>query len=465
MTYKHTEIDIISESPFQNCKLGRQNYANILTSIVESFPEGFVLAINNKWGTGKTTFVKMWEQTLKNSGYKTIYFNAWENDFEDNPLTAFVAELQVIDKKGDDKFNTVVKNAALIAKNVAPGLLKAIVNKYIDSETLTEAISNTSKSVLEIFEEDVKEYSKRKESISKFKKSLSEFVANESNEKQLIFIIDELDRCRPNYAVLLLEQIKHFFSVPNIVFILSIDKEQLGNAIRGVYGSEKIDANEYLRRFIDIEYSIPEPEKGKFFDYLYNYFEFDNFFRAPQRNSYHGLQYDMDDFKETSKALISSLTLRQQEKVLSHTRMALRAFDYNSYLLPPIFIFLSYIKSIRPDFYTTLSDKSATIKDVQDEFYKIVKPFITEDTKVIFSKIEAYLLRFYENDKSQFRNSSELFEKSQTSNEHLLKIESKIDSNMLLRILTNDRFNFDYRDLKLSYFLNRLNLTDTIKTS
>lgn len=463
MAFKHNELEISTETPFLNCKLDREKYAQTLTSIIENYPEGFVLAINNKWGTGKTTFVKMWEQTLKNSGYKTIYFNAWENDFEDNPLTAFIGELQVINKKEQDKFNKVVKNAAIISKNVAPAVLKALVNKYIDSETLVNAISDTSKGVLEIFEKDIKEYSKRKKSISDFRKSLSEFVANESNGNPLIFIIDELDRCRPNYSVLLLEQVKHFFSVPNIIFILSIDKVQLENAICGVYGSEKIDATEYLRRFIDIEYSIPKPENGKFFDYLYNYFEFDKFFVAAERNRYNEFQYDKSNFIETSKVLVNNLTLRQQEKILSHTRIALRTLNHNNYLVPTLFVFLSYIKLIHPNFYSIISSKSLSINEIQEEFYKSVKPFIMEDTKRLFSQIEAYLLKFYENFKSDYRRNSELVEWNSSENKYEQKIESKIDNDSFLRLLINEKMNHNYADMKLSYFINTLNLTDSIK--
>ena len=66
MKIKHNEIEIDSENPFSNCKLDRQKFSNILTGIINSYSEGFVLAINNKWGTGKTTFIKMWQQDLKN---------------------------------------------------------------------------------------------------------------------------------------------------------------------------------------------------------------------------------------------------------------------------------------------------------------------------------------------------------------------------------------------------------------
>ena len=65
-----------------------------MTEIVELYSDGFVLAINNEWGTGKTTFVKMWKQYLENNDFKTVYFNAWENDFDSNPLVAIMSELK-----------------------------------------------------------------------------------------------------------------------------------------------------------------------------------------------------------------------------------------------------------------------------------------------------------------------------------------------------------------------------------
>ncbi len=461
MAFRHIDLEIPENTPFLNCKLGREKYAKILTTIIESYPEGFVLAINNKWGTGKTTFVKMWEQQLKNNNFKTIYFNAWENDFEDNPLTAFVGELQIFNKERDETFNKVVQNAALISKNVIPAVLKAFLNKYVDSETLVTTMSDTSKSFLESFEGDIKEYSKRKESISEFRKSLSEFVANKSNGKPLVFIIDELDRCRPNYSVLLLEQIKHFFSVPNIIFVLSIDRVQLENAICGVYGSEKIDSNEYLRRFIDIEYSVPNPDKEKFIQYLYEYFEFDSFFNSLERRKYSEVQDDKDAFLKVSKALISSMTLRQQEKIFAHTRLALRMFNSNSYVFPHIFIFLSFAKVVNAEFYWKLSNRTSSLKEIQEEFYLLIKPYITESTQRLFVYIESELLKFYENDKLEYSNNSDLFEVNE-SGKYILKIDSKIDNDIFLAMLKHIE-NKRYFDFKLSHLLDKLNLLNDIK--
>lgn len=97
------------------------------------------------------------------------------------------------------------------------------------------------------------------------------------DEKPLVFIIDELDRCRPDYAVRMLEVLKHFFVVKNIVFVCAVDKKHLEDSICGFYGSEKINASEYLRRFFDLEIGLPLPDYTKFCEHLYDYYQLDDF--------------------------------------------------------------------------------------------------------------------------------------------------------------------------------------------
>jgi len=110
MKIKHDDIAIDAENPFLNCKLEREKYADVLTKIVGTYADGFVLAINNEWGTGKSTFVKMWRQQLINQEYQTLYFNAWENDFESNPLVALMGELSSLtNKKTEALFKSLIK--------------------------------------------------------------------------------------------------------------------------------------------------------------------------------------------------------------------------------------------------------------------------------------------------------------------------------------------------------------------
>lgn len=467
---RHNEIEIVAGSPFTNCKLDRKQYADVLTSIVSTYADGFVLAINNKWGTGKTTFVKMWEQDLKDNEYQTVYFNAWENDFENNPLTALMGELKTLTKKATEpEFKTVLKKAATLSKHLAPMVIKAIASRYIDTKEFGEAIENITNGATEIFENEVNEYTEKKKGIIEFRTSLSEFIANTNEGKPLIFIVDELDLCRPDYAVAILEQIKHFFSVPNIVFVLSIDKVQLGNAVRGVYGSEQIDADEYLRRFIDVEYSIPEPDPEKYCNYLYNYFGFGEFFDNENRRRTE-LSYDGTSFIKTAKNLFKSATisLRQQEKIFAHSRLVLRSFQEKSFVFPSLYLLLIYIKILDNTLYNKIKNKELTISELQKEFINLIKTNNFDDIEFEIIVLEAYLVHYYNNYNSTHYNRNKLFEKDDSTGGNKLLISSLTDKTSghreflgLLEHMQSGRRNGG--DLDIGYLLKKIELTEAVK--
>lgn len=460
MNIKNNEVEVDKALPFKNCKLNRQIYATTLTSIIENYNQGFVLAINNKWGYGKTTFVQMWEQHLINQGFQTIYFNAWKNDFEDNPLLALIGELNS-HFQHDNNIAPVIQKAITVAKNAVPTLVKAVVSKYIDTEIIVDAIDGISKGTMELFEKDIKEYNDRKESIEEFKTSLSKFVADNTEDKPLIFIIDELDRCRPNYSVLLLEQIKHLFSVPNVVFILSIDKIQLGNAIKGVYGNDKIDSEEYLRRFIDVEYSLPKPDN--YTSFLYDYFDFKSFFNDSDRTQKFEIQYSEDEelFKISCRILLSNLTLRQQEKIMSHIRIVLRICPKGYIFYSPLLVFLAYCKMSHQEFYLKLIGKE-DIQTVHNDFYSIINPLIKikEDDMV---SLEAFFLQSYYSSLSP-RNYAIYNSKSNNQDDYDLLIESKINNELFIKRLKSidtTRFYNAFYD-SIDNLLDKIELTNGV---
>ncbi|MFH7010673.1 P-loop NTPase fold protein [Flavobacterium sp. FlaQc-52] len=465
---RHNEIDIDPADPFRKCQLDRKKYADVLTSIVSTYSSGFVLAINNKWGAGKTTFVKMWEQDLKNKKYQTVYFNAWENDFENNPLTALMGELKTLTKKDvDPNFEKALKNAALFTKNIAPALIKILAKKYI-GEGIEDIAEGVTKGVTDIFENDVNEYTSKKKSIKIFKESLSKFIADTNEGQPLIFIVDELDRCRPDYAVAILEQIKHFFSVPNIVFVLSIDKEQLGNAIRGVYGSELIDAEEYLRRFIDMEYSIPEPEVEKYCGYLYNYFGFKDFFESISRLNSWDLRKDSSDFITIANILFkkSNISLRQQEKIFAHARLVLRSFSENSYVIPSLFLLLIYIKVKDINLYNKIRLKKILIQDLQVEYFNIIKSDNNEDDNGIV-RLEAYLMHYYNNYQVPTYERTKLYYYDNVSEERKLLISSLTDKtkdheDFLQILMEMSSVRGNGRELDISHLLKKIDLTEAV---
>ena len=468
MKIKHSEIDIPENDPFANCKLGRKKYADILSNIVNSYSNGFVLAINNKWGTGKTTFVNMWEQNLKNRGHRTLYFNAWENDFEDNPLTALMGELKSLTTIATEpQFKSALKKAATLSKHIVPIVARALADKYINTEGLKEALEGVTKGLTDVFENEVYGYAEKKRGIADFKKYLGEFIANTYEGKPLIFIVDELDRCRPNYAVSILEQIKHFFSVPNVVFVLSIDKVQLGNAVKGVYGSDFIDSEEYLRRFIDLEYSIPAPSVDLFCEYLFDYFNFGEFFDSAERSKFGEVRYDGKSFIGISKVLFSNknISLRQQEKIFALARVALRSFKPKNFVVPHIFLFLAFIKISNNRFYQSLKSKSLTLQEAQMSFLDTVISSKNDETQEELMWLEGCFVIYYQNYLSEKKLRVLLYEHDREMGVKKLLIDSVINEGKsvdFLHVLISIYQIRNSGNLTLGYFMNRLELLEDL---
>ena len=377
MKLKNNDIVIPEDgsNPFINCKLDRKKYADILTNIVESYADGFVLAINNPWGEGKTTFVKMWRQDMINNGFQTLYYNAWENDFENDVLIALISELGELKNKPEQKFKDVLKKVVPLTSSLLPSIGKHLAKRLVGDEAVEDLIETIGEYTEDQLKEATKKYSSRKKSIQDFKDSLESFVNEAGNGKPIVFMIDELDRCRPNYAVEVLEQIKHLFSVPGIVFVLSIDKIQLGYAVRGVYGSENIDADEYLRRFIDLEYVIPEPNKRQLVDYFYDYFSFNEFFLSSRQSH---LKHEASNFKNFASAIIKGkeINLRRIEKLFSASRVALKTVNPNDHLFPDLFLLLIFLKINKREIFSKIKEK---VFDVQQLIFEIESIFQNVD--------------------------------------------------------------------------------------
>ena len=131
----------------------------------------------------------------------------------------------------------------------------------------------------------IAEYAKDKEAITKFKSGVSEILRSNGNATIHLFaFIDELDRCRLTYAIEFLERIKHLLDIKGLVFVLAMDKIQLSHSVKRVYGAE-FEAIDYLRRFIDIEYTFPESNLDAFVDQLYISFGFNHFFQKETRRA------------------------------------------------------------------------------------------------------------------------------------------------------------------------------------
>jgi hypothetical protein len=216
----------------------------------------------------------MWGKFLKINGVKSLYFDAFANDSFEDPFMALVGSIDsLIEKEFSDKPDAMRKLKEFKGKAVKVGTrllslgakfgIKAITLNVIDSEQLKGVVddiaSDVGESASKFVADKLNSYTDVLNATEDFRNKLGE-LANEAykeNQKPLVFIIDELDRCRPTYALELIEKVKHLFSVKHIVFVLVMHTDQLEESIRCVYG-QNIDARTYLQKFINIECTLPK---------------------------------------------------------------------------------------------------------------------------------------------------------------------------------------------------------------
>ncbi|MCL2791301.1 MAG: KAP family NTPase [Desulfobulbus sp.] len=242
----------------------RETLALTLTKKIRASQNPYVIGINSEWGTGKSLFLCMWHDWLlycQNSNpIPCLYFNAWEYDYAGSPLEAFIACLQAQSKKDlpdgtaalPEKVTDTLKN---LLRNAAPYI--KIASKIAASvgsglPAVGEAAEHLTGDVLALLTD-------KGDARKEFKQALKEFgqAAWEKTGCPAIIMVDELDRCRPSFAVELLENIKHLFYVSGIVFVLAVHRTQLRNSFKAVYGLDDSGAAEYLEKFIDLDVVLP----------------------------------------------------------------------------------------------------------------------------------------------------------------------------------------------------------------
>jgi hypothetical protein len=396
------EIEIPVENPFANDKLERKHLCNILTDVVSFYGQsGCVLALGGEWGSGKTTFVKMWRQHLNNREFKTLYFNAWASDYTEDPLIALIAELSEL-SADNGTINKIAAGAVRITASVLKSTLKGVLKKAtgIDADVISDAIDESidnGKKYLDKFEE-------QKTTLEEFKENLRKYIAENAGENPIVFFVDELDRCNPHYAVAVLERIKHLFEIPNIVFVLAVNKKELSNAIQGYYGSSKIDSDEYLRRFIDIDFILPKPKLDAYFDFLYEEYEFDAFFNNETRKEVFGRKDEPYAFKTVALSMCKELNinLRQMDRIFAYSRLALMQFGPRTYLLPDIYFMLCFWKVMDSQFYNQISKKAFTVQEflmkledkLQPAFFRKEEEYYYSSSNMVY--VVACLLYCYD---------------------------------------------------------------------
>jgi hypothetical protein len=376
MNIKARQLQITDEKPFQDDVLNRKESAEILTELIGTITEPFVIAIDSPWGTGKTTFLEMWRKLLRQKGSKCLFFNAWQNDFSDSPMVSLIAEVGVSLKHMglNDEDLTLARKAYDATKEIGAKLIKAAIPISIKLGTagILEAadldIGELASASEKWAKKQIERHEEHKHSIEDFRNRLETFVSSINKKtdagiiKPVVFIIDELDRCRPDYAVALLEKLKHLFNVPGLVFVLAMDMQQLGESVKSVYGSG-MNAKEYLRKFIDLQYHLPEVKVEDYIGTLFSRFGFDDVL-GKRTGVCRG---ENEELKQCLAVFFTffHFSLRTQEQCMTQLSVILRTVAPNHFLYPYLLSFLLCLRAEEKHLYVEYVQGRATVEDVR----------------------------------------------------------------------------------------------------
>ena len=249
------------------------SFANILKQ--EKYVENGtskVYSISAEFGVGKTFFCERLADILEQDDIPVSMLNIWKMDFYDNPLVPLLIKLEETYSQQSETVRTKKfpnpHGLLRVAKSIITGInLDAQIPGVGEMNINGEKMVNTNESLKQNSTQKsiYDEYKTFEEELHKIKSFLENWA--KSLERPIVVIIDELDRCRPDYAVKTLETLKHFFDIPGFVFVLAIDEVQLKSSVETLYGTKNFDG--YKRKFINNSFVLPEPDKVKFTEYLY----------------------------------------------------------------------------------------------------------------------------------------------------------------------------------------------------
>ncbi len=290
--------------PFADDKLNRktvaENFKNVLLNTDLN-----VFSVSAQWGGGKTYFIENLIKLMQDDSINILY-NAWESDFYDKPIIPLLVELFAKLEEYDLKtqLEEEIQKSKEFAKKICE---KTSLQIGVNFGVLNcSANFDPSKKMID------SEYNELKNEIRSFKSKLKSI--QEKLGKKIIIFVDELDRCNPMYAIKTLEIVKHLFGISNIIFVLSVDKKQLENSVKRIFGTNDGDVNGYLRKFIDVDFQLPDNSNEELIHYhLHNLWDkIDKFVKSDRYYNYN-LQRRIDSF-----GFARNMDVMQEQNVLSH---------------------------------------------------------------------------------------------------------------------------------------------------
>lgn len=331
-----------------NDSIGRGEFVRQFVKMLNAIEDNCTIALEGNWGSGKTFFVKQVKMVLDahNPNYQPVngflteerrkvikekcsefnaedgstelkpqlcvYYDAWQNDNDEDPILSLV--YSIVKETGPD-FSFSKKSTL----NICSELINLVCDK--DISKLINVLKGEN--ALDLIRKTKDEADK----VSEFLQSLLPEVG-----KRLIVFVDELDRCKPSYAVKILERIKHYFLDEEITFVFSVNINELQHTIKKHYGND-FDATRYLDRFFDLRATLPKFDLEKYYANIG--FELNekmfNYVCASVINKYQFEMRNIAKYIRLAKIAVPK-SVRKGDMLFVPEKSAL--FIYNIYVIP-----------------------------------------------------------------------------------------------------------------------------------
>lgn len=242
----------------------RKSIAENIVKLLNPDTDISPLVIDGDWGTGKTEFsIKLKNLIIEQDPEsKVIYIDAFKGDHAESPLLLIASAIaRILPEKEKQAF---IKKAIPAIRFGMKTVLKAGAGWVLRQETdnmaeeFQDAIKKASNAAIDGTVENILEdHIEAEKNINSLKTCIEELSA----KQRTVIIIDELDRCKPNFSTSILEVIKHIFDTQNVYFILVTNTKQLRASINHIYGYS-LDSQKYLDKFIKYTISLPDTFKN-----------------------------------------------------------------------------------------------------------------------------------------------------------------------------------------------------------
>lgn len=410
--------------------LNRKKVADFLTAFLEGDEEAKVINIDAPWGFGKTYFVTNWHQERSHS-IGSVYFNAWEIDYSGEPFFDLVASIrdQLVSQAPTENVEKIAKDflkkSAKVAIKAGPEvgklLLKGAFKKLFstDFDEIGELLSEASYDAAQSLVVDALEKnSEGKEAVQEFKdelinliKAVSGYKSSGESVSNIFIFIDELDRCRPTYAIELLERVKHLFDVPGCKFVIATDTVQLSHSIRAVYGVG-FESEKYLKRFFDVTYQLQNKDYEGWVGVCLKDFDISSFYDIhPALKRWNGGYSFHHNIVEPDKSAILSssghitthhvvfiaiiktfsLSLRDVQKIMLQIRTSLpsvKSEGINFF----VFLYLTALRYIDPKMFALLRDSwNDRVEEELNENYPPASLYFTSCNLTVHNIAKVYV--------------------------------------------------------------------------